>query len=152
MTAVTSTRARIKLRRILTATDNNVKAAMQDSANILEREMRQRVPKNTRNLAETISSKVSKNGLRAEVGFRGKKGRAKGFYARFIEFGTKGHEVSVDRKKVLSGAGETFGTEADIPAMPARPFIGPTWEARKPEVQSRVAKAIQDAVDKARRL
>lgn len=146
MSSYEDRRAKIKLRRLLSSTESSIKPAMRDVANILEREMRARVPRDTGNLAEVISSFVAKNGTRAEVGFRGKKGRAAGFYARFIEFGTKGHKATADLAKVLSGGGETYGTTADIPAMHARPFIGPTWENKKPEVISRVSKAISDTI------
>jgi HK97 gp10 family phage protein len=146
---VESTRARIKLRRVLQSTDNNVKPAMRDAVNLIEKEMRQRAPRDTGNLLDTLSSFVAKNGLRGEVGFRGKKGRRKAFYARFIEFGTKGHKVTAANRSVLAGAGEVFGTQAEIPALPARPFMEPAWFAKKPEVVNRVSKAVNDAIKKA---
>jgi len=140
---------------------------MSDAANILHKEMLRRVPKDTGNLAENITSKVLRRGLRAEVGFRGKRAKRDGFYARFIEFGTKGYSGSnVTRaNSALPGGSQTvqrssenktdgsswFGKYPDIPRRPARPFIGPTWEAKKPEVTSRVVKAINDAVTEAQK-
>lgn len=155
MSRATLTRARIKLRRILTETNNNVKPAMRDSANLLHKEMVRRVPKDTGNLAQTITAYVAKNGLRAEVGFRGKKGRRAGFYARFVEFGTKGHKVEPKKLQMRSGAqvlsdgSQVYGRSANIPALPPRPFMAPTWDTKKPDVVSRVAKAINDAVKSA---
>lgn len=149
---MTSTRARMKMRRLLTQTDSGIKPAMQDAVNILTREMKERAPVDTGDLKDGITGFVAKNGMRGEVGFRGKKGRSKFFYARFIEFGTKGSTVSVDDAGVLSGAGGTFGTRANIPARPARPFMQPTWDAKKPEVVNRVTKAINKAIKEAQKL
>jgi len=61
--SVTSTRARIKLRRILTETDARIKPAMQDAANGLMREVIARVPRDTGNLEDNITSLVAKMGL-----------------------------------------------------------------------------------------
>lgn len=146
----TSTRARIKLRRILQSVDSGVKPAMQDSANKLHREVIMNVPRNTGNLEDLITSHVAKNGLSAEVGLRGKKAKSRGFYLRFLEFGTKGHKVAtIGRKKVLSSGDNTFGTNADIPALPARPVLQPAWDREKPYIIQRVTKAINDTVKKA---
>lgn len=155
---VTSTRARIKLRRIIQETENNVPRAMQDSANLLEKEMRQRVPKDTGNLANLITSKILRKGLRAEVGFRGKKNRRDAFYARFIEFGTKGTSGSrrnsgqTRSRKQKSDGKSFYGQFPDLPGRAATPFMDPTWRNRKPDVISRVSSAINDAVKKAQNL
>lgn len=148
---MTSTRARIKLRRILTETDSNIRGAMQDSANLLQKEIVRNAPVDSGNLRDSITAFVAKNGLRAEVGLRGKKAKRDAFYARFIEFGSKGHKVST-RKGVLSDGNNTFGKSADIPAMPARPFIQPAWDAKKPDIMNRINKVITDAVRKAQGL
>lgn len=147
---VTSTRARIKLRRILQATENDVPRAMQDSANLLHKEMVARAPKNTGNLRDNISSKVLRKGLRAEVGFRGKKAKSNAFYARFVEFGTKGRRPK--GRSNMTDSTDFFGKEPNIPAMSARPFMAPTWDTKKPEVIFRVSKAINDAVKTAQKL
>jgi hypothetical protein len=146
----TSTRARIKLRRILQSVDGEVKPAMQDSVNKLHREVIMNVPRDTGNLEDLITGYVAKNGLRGEVGLRGKKAKSRGFYLRFLEMGTKGHKVSVgSNKKVLSDGENAFGTNADIPAMPARPVLQPAWDREKPFIIQRVTKAINNTIRKA---
>jgi len=147
----TSTRARIKLRRILTEVDAGIRPAMQDSVNKLQKEIMQNVPVNTGNLKSLITSHVAKNGLRGEVGLRGKKAREKGFYARFIEYGTKGHKVDAS-KKVLSSGSNTFGTSANIPAQPARPFLQPAWDNEKHGIIARINKVIEGSIKKAQSL
>lgn len=145
-----STRARTKLRRILTGVDSGIRPAMQDSANKLQKDVISYIPRNTGNLEDLVTSYVSPSGLIAEVGLRGKKAKARGFYLRFLEFGTKGHKIKVGaKKKVLSDGENTFGTEANIPPLPARPVLGPAWDANKPAIIARVNKVINDAIKKA---
>lgn len=147
-----SRRAKIKLRRLLKETESGLRPAMQDSMNKLQKEMQRRAPNDTGNLKETITAYVSKDGTKGEVGFRGKKGKRQAFYARFIEFGTKGHQVSTYKKQVLSDGSNTFGTKAYIPPLPARPFIDPSWQAMKPEIVNRITKAINEAIKTAQEL
>ena len=149
----TSTRARIKMRRILTEVDSGIKPAMQDAANKLHKEVMMRLPRDTGNLEDLITAHVDKNGLRAEVGLRGKKAKQRGFYLRFLERGTKGHNVAVGSgKKVLSDGSNTFGKNASIPRMAPRPVLQPAWDREKPGIESRVNKVIKDAITKAQSL
>jgi len=143
----TSTRARIKLRRILTASENNVKVEMKKAADTLRDEMQARVPVKSGTLKNNITSAVAKNGLRAEAGIRGKKAKKAAFYAPWIEFGTKGHGIKPETRKALAFEG-VFAMGADHPGIPARPFIGPAWDAKKPEIIKAVTKAIDSAVKK----
>lgn len=143
-----SRRAKIKLGRIIKEVPEIVKPAMQDTVNRMHGEMRRRVPTKTGRLRDMITAFVSKDGRRGEVGFRGKKGRQKAFYARFIEFGTKGHRVTATKKQVLSDGSQTYGTAAYIPPLPARPFIGPTWDDAKPYAINKMGEAMRKAVDK----
>ena len=149
----TSTRARIKMRRILTETDAQIKPAMQDSVNILHKEVMMNVPRDTGNLEDQITAHVAANGLRGEVGLRTKRAKQQGFYLRFLEFGTKGHKIAVGSgKKVLSDGDNTFGTNASIPALPARPVLQPAWDSKKSVIINRVSKVITDAITKAQNL
>jgi len=48
--------------------------------------------------------------------------------AHLVEFGTGPRQVRVKRRKVLAGGGEIFGVEADVGAMPAKPFLRPAFD------------------------
>lgn len=148
-----STRARTKLRRILTGVDSGLNPAMKDSINKLHKEILMNLPRRTGALEDLITSYVSPSGLIGEVGLRGRRAKAAGFYLRFLEFGTKGHKVSVGaRKKVLSDGDDTYGTNADIPAMAPMPVLSPAWYREKPAIINRISKVIDDAVKKAQQL
>lgn len=152
MSRMTSTRARIKLRRILQSTDSGIRPAMQDSVNILHKEIIMNLPRNSGNLEDLITTYVAKNGMRAEVGLRGKKAKREGFYLRFLEFGTKGGKPRARDGSVLSSGSEVFGTQADIPPMPARPVLQPAWDKEKPRIVGKINKVIEDAIASARKL
>ena len=127
----TSVRARMKLRRILEGTNARIEPAMQDVANSLRNEVAERVPVKSGNLKNLITAQVSKNGLTAEVGIRGKKARSKGFYAYFLEFGTKN-----------AGGGQR---------MAPQPFLQPAWESEKPKIINKVSKVINKAIKEAQK-
>lgn len=152
MSRVTSTRARIKMRRILTETESGIKPAMRDAVNSLHKEIIRRLPRDTGQLEDLITAYVAKNGLRGEVGLRGKKAKQKGFYLRFIEFGTKGHTIKARPGSVISDGETVFGTEVTIPPQPAHPVLQPAWDHEKPKVRGAVGKVINDAIKKAQQL
>lgn len=67
-------------------------------------------------------------------GKRGDKGGRGAWFWSLFEFGTRGHGVHVQTKKVLAetsgGAGVFFGKEVVIPPMPAQPFMRPAFDAK----------------------
>ena len=157
---VTTTRARIKIRRILQNTDNGVPDAMEASARTLEAEIKQRVPRDSGDLADAISMKMLRRGLRAEVGIRGKKNRRNAFYARFIEFGTKGYSGRTIRRgatrnrsdKLKADGSKVYGVYPDIGAKKGTGFMRLSWALHKNKLVRNVSGAIDDAVKQAARL
>lgn len=148
-----SKRAQQKLRRILTGVNSGIRPAMLDATNKLQKDVIMGLPRNTGNLEDLVTTYVSPSGLIGEVGLRGKRAKSAGFYLRFLEFGTKGHKVKVSKhKKVLSNGDDTFGTNADIPALPARPVLQPAWNRNKSGIIARVKKVIDDSILKAQQL
>lgn len=149
---MTSTRARVKLRRLLMNHADEIRDALKDSANSMEKEMRSRVPKDTGITGDDITSFVSKGNTRfvAEVGFRGNKKTSRKYIARFIEFGTKAHKITTKKGALLVG-GDIYARSANHPGTPAQPFIGPTWDSEKPKVTARMNRAVNAAIKKAQR-
>lgn len=148
-----STRARIKMRRILTGVESGIRPAMQDAVNKLHKEVIANTPRNTGALEDQITSYVNSTGTVGEVGLRGKRAKAAGFYLRFLEFGTKGHDVKTgSKKKVLSDGDNTFGTKANIPAMAPHPILSTAWYREKPVIINKIAKVVNDAITQAQNL
>lgn len=152
MSRMTSTRARIKMRRILTETDSGIKPVMKGAADGLRDEIKSNIRDHSGELSSLITSFVAKNGLRAEAGLRGKKAKKKGFYLRFLETGTKSHVISARSGGVLSNGKQTFGESVNHPGTPARPVMQPAWDKQKPDIIKATSKVINDAVKKAQKL
>ncbi|MCY1556766.1 hypothetical protein D9M68_935470 [compost metagenome] len=135
--------------------------------------MRSLIPRDTGAGAEALSAFVSRDGLRAEVGLRGKRARQKFFYLRFLEFGTKGysgvlyhradgHTVNRDRSqlsgrnrlgrrdtKVKSDGENFFGKYPNIPARPAHPFMQPAFDLNRERWLQLVRRAISRTLQSA---
>ena len=68
-------------------------------------------------------------------------GDEKAYYARWVEFGTRAHNVA------KGGGLKSFSGEAVThPGAGARPFFYPSWRAMKKPIKKAISKAIQEAV------
>lgn len=164
MSGIESRKAKQKLRRILSAAPDEIHDAMKDGANLLQKAMIERVPKDSGFLASKIQAKTSKGRtvFNARVGFFPKKGSlGPAYYARFVEKGTKGYSGetiarngSTRRRsdKIKSDGSNFFGKFPEIKARRAQPFIEPAWISQKPIIRNRVGKAIQRTIKKVSKL
>ena len=150
-----------KLRRLLrtihATTDNELVPAMQESASQILASMRELVPRDTGAAMGALKVFVSKSGLDAQIGIRGKKDNRKFFYLRFYEHGTKGYKGNKrsggrNRRKTNKSDGTNFfGKFPDIPARPAHPWLRPSLDLNREHVQSNLSAAIARALAKASR-
>ena len=160
-----------RLNRMLRRADPEITEELKDAIgemgmNLLS-EAQARVPVDTGDLRNSISVRRGSNGLSIEVGFSPRRFRRAwrrgGWYARFIEYGTKGYQPerqTVAFREAGENAGErtTVMREANvyhrngsrriaktlnrIPARPARPFLRPAFEAAKVEGLPRIRAAL----------
>lgn len=167
------------LRNIHTQLDNELKPAMQEAADKLLDTMKQLVPRDSGQAAEALEAFVSKSGLDAQIGLRGKKDNQRFFYLRFLEYGTKGysgtvyrradaaaiggeHTTNRDRSKLSGknrlGRRETknksdganfFGKYPDIPARPAHPWLRPAYDVNKEFVLASIRHAVSNTLKRA---
>lgn len=167
------------LRNIHASMDNELAPAMQEAANKVLATMRQLVPKDTGAAAAALEVFISKSGLDAEIGIRGKKNKRRFFYLRFAEYGTKGysgtlyrradsnavggqHTVNRDRSKLSGknrlGRRETvnksdgsnfFGKCPDIPARPAHPWLRPAKDVNREFILASIEAAVARTLSKA---
>ena len=82
------------LRRIGNQMDSDVRPAMQKAADLVLQTQKSLIPVDTGEGQAALTAFVSKSGLDAQIGIRGKKKNKKFFYLRFIEYGTKGSQGS----------------------------------------------------------
>lgn len=169
------------LRNIHATMDNELVPAMQEAADKVLATMKQLVPKDTGAAAAALKTFVSKSGLNAEIGIRGKKDMRRFFYLRFAEYGTKGysgtlyrradsnsvgggHTNNRDRSKLRGknrlGRRETknksdgtnfYGKYPDIPARPAHPWLRPAMDVNREFILASIQAAVARTLSKASR-
>lgn len=143
------------LRNIHQTMDNELRPAMQAAANKILATMQATVPRDTGEAAGALQAFVSKSGLDAQIGIRGKKDNRRFFYLRFLEYGTKGYDGkkragnrnrSVKNK---SDGSHFFGKYPDIPALPAHPWLRPALDVNREVVLADIRAAVNRTLKKA---
>ncbi|MCQ9422719.1 HK97 gp10 family phage protein [Pseudomonas sp. LJDD11] len=110
-------RLRKLLRNIHKTMDNEIKPEMVASAEKVLATMRELIPKDTGAAAAALAVFVSKSGLDAQVGLRGKRDNRRFFYLRFIEYGTKGYSGSMYRRADSNAVGGEHTNNRDKSKM-----------------------------------
>jgi HK97 gp10 family phage protein len=145
-------RLRGVLRRIGNQMESDLRPAMQKAADLVLETQRQLIPVDTGAGRDALTAFVSKSGLDAQIGLRGKKANRKFFYLKFVERGTKGSQGKAGKNPENKSDGENFfGYAPDIPARPAHPFIRPSYDLNKDEIRKILSEAIASTLDKAAR-
>jgi|GEM_PF-288263 len=86
------------LRNIHQTLENEIRPAMQESADLVLAAQKSRIPRDTGAAAGALTAFVSKSGLDAQIGLRGKRDNRRFFYLRFVEYGTKGYSGTLYRR------------------------------------------------------
>jgi len=143
------------LRNIHTTLDNELRGAMQEAANIVLAAQQELIPKDTGEAAAALTAFVSKSGLDAQIGIRGKKNNKDLFYMRFVEYGTKGYtgnKRSGNRNRQDSNKSNGmafFGKYPDIPARAAHPWLRPSYDMNKEDIVRIIEGAISSTLARA---
>lgn len=123
--------------------------AVQESTKAIAAGERQRVPVRTGRLKKKISSRFNRKKIEGVA-------IARAPYAHLVEFGAKAatakpknaKAIKLIDKGMLEGSGGEFGiafaASAKIPARRARPFARPAFEAEKPNLLRKIAKAVKE--------
>lgn len=121
------------LRRIGNEMENDLRPAMVQAANLVLATQQEMIPKDEGDAENALTAFVSKSGLDAQIGIRGKKKNQKIFYAKFIEHGTKQY---------------TRG-DGVVAARPAHPWLRPSYDMNRDEIQSIISRAIASTLKRA---
>ncbi|KAB0489642.1 HK97-gp10 family putative phage morphogenesis protein [Pseudomonas vancouverensis] len=108
------------LRNIHTTMDNELVGVMQQSADRVLATMRQLIPKDTGAASAALKVFVSKSGLNAEIGIRGKRDNERFFYLRFLEYGTKGYSGTLYRRADRNSIGGEHTNNRDKSKLSGR--------------------------------
>ncbi|KPM65563.1 hypothetical protein HB13667_11630 [Pseudomonas putida] len=113
-------RLRRTLRNIHRTMDNELRPSMQRCADRVLGTMQQLIPKDTGDAAGALSAFVSKSGLDAQIGLRGKRDSQRFFYMRFIEYGTKGYSGKIYQRADSNAVGGVHTKNRDTMQLRGR--------------------------------
>jgi HK97 gp10 family phage protein len=143
---------RRKLRRIIKQADNSIRPAIEQTAYAIELDAQNFAPKLSGELALSIETKISGDGLGAVIG-PGAKSAAVAREARGTAFATRSTVKlgNVSKKKLFNffkGYWQEFGTKGtpgkNIPPQPAQPFMTPAFDVNKDYGKRLIGKEVQD--------
>lgn len=145
---------RRKIKRMPEEVKGGVQEAISDSADVIYADALAKVPVDEGDLAAALKKKLSSDKLGGRVGYW-KKGNKRnwdkaGWRAKFIEFGTRGYRAGTTRRTANSKT--TKKIRRNVPARPARPFLGPAYRSNESWVINRIKSAVSKALAKASNL
>jgi len=108
------------LRNIHATMDNELRPVMLEAAQQILATQRQLIPHDTGAGAAALSVFVSKSGLNAEIGLRGKRQYLRFFYLRFLEYGTKGYSGALYRRADRNAVGGQHTNNRDKSKLSGR--------------------------------
>ncbi|WP_219061421.1 HK97 gp10 family phage protein [Pseudomonas sp. UMAB-08] len=121
------------LRRIGNQMESDLRPAMVEAANLVLATQKELMPRDTGDAEESLEAFVSKSGLDAQIGIRGKKDNRHLFYTRFVEYGTK---------QYVRG-------DSTVAARPAHPWLRPSIDLHRDDIRLIISRAIASTLKKA---
>lgn len=146
------------LRNIHQQMDNQLRPAMEKAADLVLEVQKASVrvsDDSGPHARDALEAFVSKSGLDAQIGIRGKKDNRDFFYLKFEELGTKGYSGQSragGRKrsdKNKSDGSHFFGKYPDIPARAAHPWLRPSFDMNRDRIVQIIQGAIKDTLGRA---
>ena len=119
--------------------------AISEAAELLLADMRRRVPRDSGALARALVTAMSESGLAAHIGLPTRRLPSRYFYARFIEAGTKGGQVTYRRR------GSAKIHTMNVPFRAARPFMRPALDLNRAAVERMIRDAVANTIREGRR-
>lgn len=119
-------------------------AALQAGGEVIAREAAGNVRSVSARVADAITVTVEETkGEKARVAVHIDKKAA--FLARWIEYGTRAHEITPGAKRALLFGGR-YVAKVRHPGTPARPFLRPAFDGKKDDAKETVRKRLAHAV------
>lgn len=146
------------LRNIHQEMDNQLRPAMQQAADLVLELQKSSVRVSDGpgpHARDALEAFVSKSGLDAQIGIRGKKDNDDYFYLKFLEYGTKGYTGNkraggrLRSGKIKSDGANFFGKYPDIPARPAHPWLRPSYDMNRERIVEIIERAVRDTLARA---
>lgn len=121
------------LRRIGNEMESDLRPAMVEAANLVLTTQQRLIPRDTGEIEQGLEAFVSKSGLDAQIGIRGKKDNRHFFYGRFLEYGTK---------QYVRG-------DHTVAARAAHPWLRPSYDMNRDQIATIITRAIEATLRRA---
>ncbi|MCD5996505.1 HK97 gp10 family phage protein [Pseudomonas sp. CDFA 602] len=121
------------LRRIGNQMESDLRPAMVQAATLVLATQQGLIPRDTGDVEGALEAFVSKSGLDAQIGIRGKKDNRTFFYGRFLEYGTKAYKRG----------------DGVVAARPAHPWLRPSYDLNRDQIIDLISRAIASTLRKA---
>lgn len=141
-----------RLRQLPEKSQRAIKFELERGARLVQTDAVAMAPERTGNLKKLLSRRsairIRKKGLQVVFGITGAKAGRDGFYARFVEFGTKGYSPGERRRSGTSASGgvQTKRIKRNVPPRKAQPFMRPAFHKNLLKIQRRLRAAIRRAL------
>lgn len=125
-----------------------LRSSLRKGAQLVIKDARSRIDSHSGELAKAIgsSTRVDKGAGRVTTKIRVNKKQA--HIGRFVEDGTKPHEIKPRNGKALQLHGGVFVDKVDHPGAQPKPFLAPAADAQFPAVVAEVISATKTAIEK----
>lgn len=123
------------LRRIGNQMESDLRPAMVQAADLVlstQQNLIPRDPSSSDHIEDALKAFVSKSGLDAQIGIRGKKDNRHFFYGKFLEHGTKQY---------------TYGDRV-VAARSAHPWLRPSYDLNREQIINLISRAIASTLRK----
>lgn len=141
--------ARRKIRKMPQIVKFELQKFMEEIGQAGEKMMKSLAPKDTGDLSNAISYKLSSDKLSVRIGILGKRAQKKAWYAHFIEWGTSAYRSVYT--KISPKTKESVRVEISGAARGARPFMRPAALKIKTEYGDRLVELTKDVLSKMKR-
>ena len=132
------------LRRLGPEATKDIRKPIERGADFILGDMLSLVPKDSGDLARALDRRIARDGLTARIGLVTPSKQRDLFYARFVEFGTKGGQVTARR---AGGLPYTM----NVPARPATPFMQPAFDLNRAQIVRETQTAIRLVLERVSR-
>jgi HK97 gp10 family phage protein len=121
------------LRRIGNQIESDLRPAMVQAANLVLATQQELIPVDDGDARNTLKAFVSKSGLDAQIGIRGKRDNRKVFYVVFLERGTKQYQRGI----------------TVVAPRPAHPWLRPSIDLNRDDIARLIKAAIASTLSRA---
>lgn len=119
-----------------------------EGAKVVKKAAQSNVPKKAGKLRQSIKTRRIQTNSKLEIKYEvGLPPKTKGFYGRFLEWGTKGHTITIHKKKILK-FNDMYRKKVNHPGQRAKPWLKPAFLLTQPNVINKMREVLSSELSK----